>query len=287
MQGELDAAAKKAADALDAAKAEAQKAQQAADAADAKVAEAQKAADAAQAAAAESSQKLSDGAFAFFKDMGADDALAVLESKTVTSAYTGASLENLTQKGSANDSTSIVNMQATIAFLKECNALRSNAENADKNLPELKVTLIDTAYAMWDANWSQKNIGHAGAFRIGENLAFGYSDPFTGWYDAEKKLYEADPNTDQAGHYLNIIENYDLTGYAINTKPGAYRNTHSQVFEWAKWSANKGAKTYTVDEYAKLLNDWVDAQKKAPSEYQAKLAELKAAQGEARPPPTR
>ena len=77
--------------------------------------------------------------------MGADDALAVLESKTVTSAYTGASLENLTQKGSANDSTSIVNTQATIAFLKECNALRSNAENADKNLPELKVTLIDTA----------------------------------------------------------------------------------------------------------------------------------------------
>ena len=77
-------------------------------------------------------------------------------------------------------------MQATIAFLKECNALRSNAENADKNLPELKVTLIDTAYAMWDANWSQKNIGHAGAFRIGENLAFGYSDPFVGWYDAER-----------------------------------------------------------------------------------------------------
>lgn len=219
--------------------------------------------------------------------MGADDALAVLESKTQTRAdrlpdgsYKYTELESLTTKGDSKDATSIVNMQATIKFLKECNELRSNADNADKNLPELKVTLINTAYAMWDVNWNYEHVEHARVFNVGENVSWGYSDPFDGWYHEEKALYDKDNNTDKAGHYHNILRDWDRTGYAINSHgPGG--GAHSQVFSWSSWGENAGAKAYTVDEYEKLLGDWIDAQKKAPAEYQAKLAALKAAQGEA------
>ncbi|RRF96743.1 MAG: hypothetical protein DUD27_03805 [Lachnospiraceae bacterium] len=57
---------------------------------------------------------------------------------------------------------------------------------------------------------------NASMFVVGENLAWGYSDPFKGWYDEEKKAYKKNKDRYAAGHYFNIKEkSYTVTGFAM------------------------------------------------------------------------
>ena len=185
-----------------------------------------------------------DGAFAFFKAKGAARALEILNKATYAT---------YTHKGNPNDASAIKNMLASIPEMKKCNELR-----ARHGLKPLRVTYELVAMAMSDANWSSSHIAHAQQFNIGENLAWYSEKPFTGWYDKEKALYEADPvkNKDAAGHYLNIIDQkYECTGFAIAT----YANNEykqpcfGQTFLWE----THDSKSMTVDEYERELKQWV------------------------------
>ena len=70
------------------------------------------------------------------------------------------------------------------------------------------------AMAEADTNWSSQHLGHAQQFNVGENLSWGYKDPFDGWYTEEKAEYDSG-NIAGAGHYLNIINSsYKYTGFA-------------------------------------------------------------------------
>lgn len=60
-------------------------------------------------------------------------------------------------------------MQASIAYLKECNEIRKQ-----EGLPELKVSAWLMAVAQVNANHAKYNIEHAGVYVTGENLAWGY-----------------------------------------------------------------------------------------------------------------
>lgn len=48
------------------------------------------------------------------------------------------------------------------------------------------------AQAMADADYANNNVNHPLQFPASENLAWGYTDPFKGWYDTEKSMYEKD-----------------------------------------------------------------------------------------------
>ncbi|WP_306722773.1 CAP domain-containing protein, partial [Fannyhessea vaginae] len=189
-------------------------------------------------------QAYEDGAFAFFKAKGATRALEILNK---------ADYASFTHKGNPNDATAVKNMLASIPEMKVCNALR-----ARHGLKPLRVTYELVAMAMSDANWSSSNIAHAQQFNVGENLAWYREKPFTGWYDQEKALYDADPvkNKAAAGHYLNIIrETYECTGFAIATYANnEYRKPcFGQTFLWE----TNDSKSMTVDEYERELTQWV------------------------------
>ena len=99
-------------------------------------------------------------------------------------------LASYTNLGQVDDATSLENMQASIAYLKECNEIRKQ-----EGLPELKVSAWLMAVAQVNANHAKYNIEHAGVYVTGENLAWGYGDantaasPYRGWYDEEKAEY--------------------------------------------------------------------------------------------------
>uniref|UniRef100_UPI0023F1124F CAP domain-containing protein n=1 Tax=Fannyhessea vaginae TaxID=82135 RepID=UPI0023F1124F len=189
-------------------------------------------------------QAYEDGAFAFFKAKGATRALEILNK---------ADYASFTHKGNPHDATAVKNMLASIPEMKVCNALR-----ARHGLKPLRVTYELVAMAMSDANWSSSHIAHAQQFNVGENLAWYREKPFTGWYDKEKALYDADPvkNKAAAGHYLNIIDqDYECTGFAIATYANnEYRQPcFDQTFLWE----TNDSKSMTVDEYEHELTQWV------------------------------
>lgn len=167
---------------------------------------------------------------------------------------TNANILGTTTIGRAYDATSLENMKASIAWLKKCNQLRA-AEGTDprtgKPLQPLKVNLQLMAIAQVQANWSAHNVKHSGFWNVGENLAWGYSDPFTGWYDEEKALYKKTGSTEGAGHYLNIVSaNYETTGFAVN-QYGSYGVTHGQTF-----SGQVPGDTLSVEEFETAFNQY-------------------------------
>ncbi len=193
--------------------------------------EAQEALDAA-------ADKYDAGAFAFFENVGASSALDVLNNAPYSS---------YTEKGNAKDATSFSNMLASIDFLRECNDLRKS-----EGCSELKVSYYMMAIAMSDTNASAYTMGHTQQYSVGENLAWGYKDPFAGWYTEEKAEYDAgDTNFSNTGHYQNIVNgSYAVTGFAMN-QYGSYGVTHGQVFQFSS------SDVMSVDAYEKELTTYI------------------------------
>lgn len=134
------------------------------------------------------SAQIAKGSMGFFEKMGSTDAVSALKNATYAS---------YTNIGAANDATSLENMKQALAFMKECNDLRAN-----HGLAPLKVTDYLMAVSQSNTNWSDNNLAHSGQFDVGENLAWGYADPFAGWYTKEKKLYdEGERDFSKVGHY--------------------------------------------------------------------------------------
>ena len=131
-------------------------------------------------------------------------------------------------------------MKASLKYIRECNDLR-----AKEGLPPLKVSDVLMARAQADVDWSDDNLDHAMQFNMGENLAWGYDDPFDGWYTDEKASYdkqkaEGVEHPQGTGHYTNIIEpNYDITGFAVSQN-GDMGITHGQTFKVSSWMSNPG-----------------------------------------------
>ncbi len=137
-----------------------------------------------------------------WKRADAQEALQVL---------TTSSHKNYTEKGNKDDATSLDNMRAAVDLLPTLASKRAG----DKNYPDLQPPTIRNVYmarAQIQANVSSYTMGHEvkdDGCKIGsacENLAWGYRDPFVGWYDEELKNY-------------NNVRNYTLKKYGkdINT----------------------------------------------------------------------
>lgn len=323
LQGET-AAAETAAKAAKAAQAQAeanlQKAREAKVQADAAVKAAETEVANAKKAVDEAAEKFNQGSFGFFKAMGSQAAIDILNN---------AQYASYTKKGDPNDATSLENMKVTFKWIREANRLR-----ALEGLPALKVTDLQMAMAQSNANWSDTHLNHSrqphknpDSRGSAENLALGagdgssfpnpfgeeanygketkkenktgfqyvtcyfggsYCDP-DGWYWGEKRNYVSQQagetwngrsNNGETGHYINLIGDYNVTGYAASTDPNArYQPTHIQVF--AKQATFNTGEAYTVDEYEQRFMDYYNSvtpegAKKNLEAAQAKLAELQA-----------
>ena len=198
---------------------------------------------------------MSEGAFAFFKWAGekypeykqdTENGLAILNEY----------LQKGDVKKTPEDATSYENMIMTADWLEQLNSLRLKDEHYT-GLTKLDTNFEILAKAMVSCNRSlDYTKGHRHTFRVWENLHWGVTNPFKGWYDDEKLVYEELMNTINTkysteptesamekakadfmikhngkkpviGHYTNILSN-SINVVAVtknSSQNGYFRNT--------------------------------------------------------------
>ena len=216
--------------------------------------------------------RLETGSKGYFDSLGCSD--------LANSVLVNGKLSSYTKLGQADDATSLENMQASIAYLKECNEIRKK-----EGLSELKVSAWLMAVAQANANHAKTNIGHAGVYATGENLAWGYGEantsgsPYRGWYDEEKAEYEAgNHNFSDVGHYKNIVEGrYTVTGFAVGTD-GLYSTAFAQEFS-DKVRNVQDEVQMTVSEFEQSFNTYYNNLKSVDSQHKALQDAVKNASG--------
>ena len=149
---------------------------------------------------------MSEGAFAFFKWAGekypeykqdTENGLAILNEY----------LQKGDVKKTPEDATSYENMIMTADWLERLDSLRLKDEHFT-GLTGLDTNFGILAKAMVSCNRSvDPSLGHRRTFRVWENLAWGYVNPYKGWYDKEKLVYEElmdTINTKYSGEDANV-----------------------------------------------------------------------------------
>lgn len=239
------------------------------------------------------SQKISLGSKGFFEAYGYTNALKVLEENSVE-------IGKYTEVGAENDATSLANFKKAIAIVKTGNALRTTDDNF-KGLNPLKVSAEMFAISQVQVNqMSKTKYGHTKLYRVSENAAVEYEDPFVGWYTEEKAVYDYlhqkgwdindirdsqgnyidldkaneivealnFPNIRwvQVGHYTNMLNSkYNVTGTAWiegKTSNGYSRNSN-QVFYRLDTDS-----LLTIDEFESQFNEYYDSLMNADGAYE-------------------
>lgn len=235
--------------------------------------------------AADAKAQIDKGAIGFYESLGdnADAKLAVNilngsqtpdngESKIIqvkpAENTDAASLENMKQ--------AIENLNLVNEYRARENASRGYKEEDEKYLDPLQVSSSLMAISQYQLDYSRNIVAHLGAFNVGENVAWNYQNPFDGWYDEEKRLFD-EGKTDQAGHYENIVStSYTAMGYsyAQKTDPNfRYSFAYGQTFASADSSYTQHS--YTVDEYQELFDEYYAKVKTEAEEADRALASEK------------
>ena len=215
---------------------------------------------------AEAQAQFDRGSLGFFEAMGAEDAVAELQTDyrfqevDEVTGQTGYRIADDTRIGAADDATHLDNMKAAIGWLPEANKLRES-----DGQPALPVSDFLMAQAQVNINWSQQlPRGHSG--NGWDNLSWNYENPFDGWFHRERPIYfEArqqgrDPFSAGAGHYMVLVNpEMRATGFAVNTEEFFYDGypwsiAHAQTFAH-NWTPET---TYTVAEYTERFNTYYD-----------------------------
>lgn len=202
------------------------------------------------------------GSLGFFEAMGAEDAVAELQTdyrypnQDPFSGQTGYRIADDTRIGAADDATHLDNMKTAIAWLPEANELRQS-----DGQPALPVADVLMAQAQVNINWSQQlPRGHSD--NGWDNLSWNYENPFDGWFHRERPIYfEAqqqgrDPFSAGAGHYMALVNpKMRATGFAVNTEEFYHDGypwtvAHAQTFAY-DWTPET---TYSVAEYTERFN---------------------------------
>ena len=205
--------------------------------------------------------RLTAGSQGYFESLGCYDILK--EIFNVNNAFPSrGELASYTHMGQVGDATSLENMQASIAYLKEYDMLRKQ-----NGLSTPKVSMVAMAIAQVNANYAQAEGNHSGVYGYSENLAWGYgvagtgASPFRGWYDYEKKQYEAGNHKfSEVGHYLNIVNPDDeTTGFALQKVNGVY----AQEFGYFE----EKDVVMSVDEFETSFNNYYDNLKSVDAQH--------------------
>ena len=207
--------------------------------------------------------RLTTGSKGYFESLGCYDILKEIFNVNNDSSSRG-ELASYTHMGQAGDATSLENMQASIAYLKEYDKLRKQ-----NGLSTPKVSMVAMAIAQINANYAQAEGNHSGVYGYSENLAWGYGEagtgasPFRGWYDYEKKQYEAGNHKfSEVGHYLNIVNPDDeTTGFALQKVNGVY----AQEFGYFE----EKDIVMSIDEFETSFNDYYNNLKSVDTQHKA------------------
>lgn len=241
--------------------------------------------------------QIQKGSLGFFESMGYDDAANIIREQSKENG-------GATNVGDPWDATALENMRETLQYIKQCNEIRRQ-----NGLGELQVNaeLMAIAQAQLNASLAQGG-GHSGIYNVGENIAYGYDNPFEGWYEEEKLVYDylqshgltmdevnANPTLKQqiadelglpgagwvqTGHYENITNsNYIGTGFAILKHYNANYRWYGQVFEV------RGSHTYTdglmdVDTFFAAFDEYYSNLMGAQGRYEEAQAQLDALKAE-------
>lgn len=207
--------------------------------------------------------RLTAGSKGYFESLGcSEDVLSVFK---VDDSYQG-EVAGYTHMGQTGDATSLENMKASIPYLRECNEIRKK-----DGLPELSVSMFMMAIAQVNANYAQVEETHSSAYGTCENLAWGYGEagtgasPFRGWYDYEKKQYDAGNHKfSEVGHYLNIVHPANtITGFALQKVNGVYAQEFCEPNSFVK------DVILSVDEFETSFNNYYDNLKSLDAQHKA------------------
>ena len=190
---------------------------------------AQQKVDEAQAKLDSADAQLKQGAIGFFKAMGADSAIEIIQNCTH---------KDYTEVGNSLDATSLDNMLAAIPYMKSINEYRKSV-----GLSELQVTYKLIAAAIANANYSDVKFGHSMQFDTTENLAWNYgTDPKPQWVDQEKAFF------DQA-----VQELYGVTGLTGKDAVDFYK-THSGIESYVNQHFKVAGYPATVGHYLHVIS---------------------------------
>lgn len=220
-------------------------------------------------------EKAKLGSLGFFQEVGSTYAAFLLQDPEGTSGL--GNMAN-TSVGSEGDATSLDNMKKAIERMSKIDDLRES-----EGLAPLSVTDTLMAISQIQANYAVKYRNHAGnaqdsegnylcKFKVGENLAWGASDPFIYWFDKEKANYEKDMTdgildgkdangnkVGQTGHYLNIVDADNIYCGAAGVYDKGNR-TDEQCFDGGyyngKYGPNPGETSYSFGDYYKRFMDY-------------------------------
>lgn len=235
------------------------------------------------------SQMIALGSKGFFEAYGYTNALKVLEQNS-----------KYTQIGDENDATSLENFKKAISMVRTGNALRTSDDNF-KGLDPLKVNAEMFAVSQVQVNQMAKTeYGHTKLYRVSENAAVEYEDPYVGWYTEEKAVYDylqekgwdindirdsqgnyidldkaneivealnfPDIRWVQVGHYTNMLNSkYNVTGTAWiegKTSNGYSRNSNQVFYRLDP------ASLLTIDEFESQFNEYYDSLMNADGAYE-------------------
>lgn len=155
-----------------------------------------------------------------------EDAAYALQILNGTDSDEGLDVASSVNFADSNDPASLESMDKALSFIDAFNACRARENKAEGTSLSTNVgtNCIMLAVSIVQCAWSSTNYNHSQAYNVGENLAWGYADPFTGWYDNEKAVYKqamasgVTPDYNSVGHYLNIVSpSYTVTGFAVST----------------------------------------------------------------------
>ena len=219
----------------------------------------------------------------FLNSVISNDSYKIANWKKLLANSSDDNVKNAYDETTFNEAFSVKNLLELADLLDTCNNYRKTDDNfteannrvAMKLSPELVVSVTASAmvsrnqvahvmYQTSDSAISKNNF--PGASHSAENLSWGSSNPFNGWYTEEKKAYDSKEKSG-TGHYTNITEDYGaapMTGIGISYGSEEYRVSYCQRF------ANRAVgKTYTSQEWRNAVNSFA-------SDAKAKLDQAKA-----------
>lgn len=218
----------------------------------------------------------------FLNSVISNDSYKIANWKKLLANSSDDKVKNAYDETTFDEAFSVKNLLELADLLDTCNNYRKTDDNfteannrvAMKLSPELVVSATASAmvsrnqvahvmYQTSDSAISKNNF--PGASHRAENLSWGSSNPFNGWYVKEKEIFD-NKKEGVTGHYTNITEDYGaapMTGIGISYGSTKYRVTHCQRF------ANRAVgKTYTSQEWRNAVNSFA-------SDAKAKLDQAK------------
>ncbi len=182
-----------------------------------------------------------------------------------TKTYNNKDAYKLVNFKDPDDPSSLLNFEESLKWIDTYNSYRKLENDTEKTVlaTNVGINCRMMAISIVQCAWSKNRIAHSQVYNVGENLSWGYDNPFRGWYTEEKKLDKAG-KTGEAGHYYNIVDKWGktvVTGFAVAKDTNTLYNVcHEQSFYIQFGDYDKPNIVYSTANFKKK---WLNSYKKS------------------------